>query len=187
MTTNHIAAAAGVSPGNLYYWFRNKSEIVRALFEIWRDESALPAISPREPSERVAMLFSSVYAQIEVTGRFAVFSRELVPLLHADEKLAEMYRDNYVHRVDTLTLIVEGLVESGHLTAPPQPATLRDLVQSTWITTEYAPSFIAAISAGREADDPDAHADAVAAIIRAPLVAQLTPLGLAALSSVTTV
>ena len=31
--TNHIAAAASISPGNLYYYFRNKEEIVRALFE----------------------------------------------------------------------------------------------------------------------------------------------------------
>ena len=32
VTTNHIAEALGMGPGNLYYHYRNKAEIVRALF-----------------------------------------------------------------------------------------------------------------------------------------------------------
>jgi AcrR family transcriptional regulator len=33
VSTNHIAEALGMSPGNLYYHFRNKEAIIRALFE----------------------------------------------------------------------------------------------------------------------------------------------------------
>ena len=33
ISTNHIAAAAEISPGNLYYHFRNKEQIVQSLFE----------------------------------------------------------------------------------------------------------------------------------------------------------
>ncbi|MGE8356801.1 MAG: TetR/AcrR family transcriptional regulator [Microvirgula sp.] len=32
ITTNHIAAHLGISPGNLYYHFRNKEEIVYQIF-----------------------------------------------------------------------------------------------------------------------------------------------------------
>lgn len=37
ITTNHIAAHLGISPGNLYYHFRNKEEIVYQIFTMYRE------------------------------------------------------------------------------------------------------------------------------------------------------
>ena len=38
VTTNHIAEDLGISPGNLYYHYRNKAAIVAALFERYQEQ-----------------------------------------------------------------------------------------------------------------------------------------------------
>ena len=61
VSTNHVAAEAGLSPGNLYYHFTDKQEIIRALheryaaaneslWETWPRRYCWPRASARGPS-----------------------------------------------------------------------------------------------------------------------------------------
>ncbi|MGL4648460.1 MAG: TetR/AcrR family transcriptional regulator, partial [Caldilineaceae bacterium] len=50
VSTNHIAEAAGISPGNLYYHFRNKEEIIRAICDrLFAQTGEMFAPDPERP------------------------------------------------------------------------------------------------------------------------------------------
>lgn len=57
VTTNHIAAELGISPGNLYYHFRNKQEIIKELMEQYQKETlgmlSLPEDRPLNANDKI--------------------------------------------------------------------------------------------------------------------------------------
>lgn len=94
VTTNHIAAAVGISPGNLYYHFRNKGDILRAIFEEmdayglerYREITAEAPPGTLEAMERCFVMIQ------EYNWRYRFFKRELTALLMDDPLLRERFR-----------------------------------------------------------------------------------------------
>ncbi|MDY0269157.1 TetR/AcrR family transcriptional regulator [Trichloromonas sp.] len=94
VTTNHIAAAVGISPGNLYYHFRNKGDILRAIFEemdAYGLERYREITAETPPGTLAAMERCFVMIQ-EYNWRYRFFKRELTALLLDDPLLRERFR-----------------------------------------------------------------------------------------------
>lgn len=93
VTTNHVAAHLGISPGNLYYHFRNKSDIVYEIFLRYRalvqQVLALPEGRPLTLEDQ----FQYLEAVFEGLWGFRFLHRELEHFLDEDERLRRDYRD----------------------------------------------------------------------------------------------
>jgi AcrR family transcriptional regulator len=133
VTTNHIADALGMSPGNLYYHYRNKAEIVRSLFARIEAEWAANFDLPAATAPSIATMEAMMAGNFEIQWRYRFLFRDLTMLLAADPTLAASYR---AHRTasfaDTISLITL-FVQSGALANPGDAEALDDLGQLLWL------------------------------------------------------
>ena len=91
VTTNHIASQAGVSPGNLYYHFRNKEEIVSAIFDQMVTEE-LTACSQEQINtiDQLMVFFGNL---LNIYWKYRFFRFELSFLLNQDKELKKKFID----------------------------------------------------------------------------------------------
>lgn len=94
ISTNHIAAAASISPGNLYYHFRNKEEIIQGalglMFEDWGLVWRMTEQSAMETAD-MKVLKQLLLEWFELEWKYRFFYRELVILVKNDPELAQIH------------------------------------------------------------------------------------------------
>jgi AcrR family transcriptional regulator len=137
VTTNHVAACAGISPGNLYYWFSNKDEIVRELYaqfaaayeRLWGAGDGDPV--DLTPDEVLARLGQGA----ALSRRYAFLARDLLGLLHVDPVLAAEYRAVRERRIAAFTGLASTWRARGVI-RPLDDGTIADLVQALWVIAE---------------------------------------------------
>ena len=140
VTTNHIAEALGISPGNLYYHFRNKADIVFALFERYQAtvEAFLqvPADRPLTWQDKVGY-FESIL-QSMWGARF--LHRDMAHLLNQDERLRQSYGEFVRVSLQQGLRVYEGLRAAGLVELSDEQ--LRALLVNTWVLAASWAGFV---------------------------------------------
>jgi AcrR family transcriptional regulator len=137
VTTNHIADALEMSPGNLYYHFRNKAEIVRRLFARIIDEWAINYALPPGTIPSIQTTETMVAGNFRIQARYRFFFRDLTLLLNADPALAAAYRQNREAGITNTKFLLNVFAEAQVLKPIDDENTLDDLVQMLWLVGDF--------------------------------------------------
>ena len=137
MSTNHIAKAAGISPGNLYYHFQNKQAILRAILECMVDDWN-QAYAPFEGSVTdIAQLRAVIARTYDLLWDYRFFYRELVALLRNDAVLARRYRAIYRQRQQEQLALFDRMVAAGYVRAPKNRDEITQVLTLAWLVGNY--------------------------------------------------
>ena len=137
VTTNHIAAALNMSPGNLYYHYRNKAEIVRGLFARITGEWATNYTVPPGTMPNLQMMEGMVAGNFDIQARYRFFFRDLTLLLNADPELAVAYQANRTAGIGNTKFLLNLFAEAGVLTPLADEEALDDLAQLLWLVGDF--------------------------------------------------
>ncbi|WOF72821.1 TetR/AcrR family transcriptional regulator [Parvibaculaceae bacterium PLY_AMNH_Bact1] len=131
--TTQIAEALKISPGNLYYHFKNKEEIIRILFDDvekgLRDLVTADIEIPISPTR-----FAGFYLRsLDVVWEYRFFYGGLLQILRNDEELAERYRKIQAEIVDALEGLARQFYKDGNMAKPKGRNGFRSVGLNTWL------------------------------------------------------
>jgi len=117
VTTNHIADELGISPGNLYYHYRNKDDIIGQLFARYeqRIDDALVVPDGRLPN--LEDIWLQLHLVFECMWDYRFVHRDLVDILSRNRKLRLHYARILRRASDNAVAVMRGLAAAGILRA----------------------------------------------------------------------
>ena len=117
VTTNHIADELEISPGNLYYHFRNKDDIIEQFFGGYeqRMDAALTAPSGRLPELEDVWL--QLHLVFECIWDYRFLYRDLVDILSRNRRLRMRFARILKRADEQAHKVMRGLAQAGIMRA----------------------------------------------------------------------
>ncbi len=117
VTTNHIADELEISPGNLYYHFRNKDDIIEQLFARFdeRMDGALAAPDGRLPG--LEDIWLQLHLVFECIWDYRFLYRDLVEILSRNRRIRMRFARILKRADDSAHQVMRGLSQAGVMRA----------------------------------------------------------------------
>ncbi|MBV6474771.1 MAG: TetR/AcrR family transcriptional regulator [Rhodocyclaceae bacterium] len=142
VTTTVIADDLNISPGNLYYHFHSKDEIINALFAEFEGEIEETLAAPARRAPNVEDMWLFLHLLFEGIWKYRFLYRDLDDLLSRNRLLETHFKQILAHKVQTAAKLCDGLVATGEMAATPGEiqalATNMACLATYWLPFEYA-------------------------------------------------
>jgi len=155
VTTNHIAAHLGISPGNLYYHFRNKEDIVRQIFKEYAKLLETRIKPPSDKAEALDALASYLDAVFELMWRFHFFYANLPDILSRDPALQQDYQQVQQGVLARVTAVLRALKQSGVIQIDDED--INDLAHSIKLLVTFWISYLKTQSPDKNIDQASVY------------------------------
>ena len=163
VSTNHIAEAAGISPGNLYYHFKNKDDIIRAVFDRMVEEWDAVYLVSADAVFDLAMLREALRRNFDLLWRYRFFYRELGALVRHDRQLGKRHKAIQEQRQREQLALFDRLAAAGVFKRPRKRSEVEETLTIAWIVGNY---WLAHLESGGETVTPELMQQGVELIMR---------------------
>jgi AcrR family transcriptional regulator len=140
VSTTLISSELNISPGNLYYHYPAKEELVTALYN--RYETALHELLEAAPGVRdVEDAWFFMHSLFELVWQYRFLYRDLNDLLSKNRRLEAHVKDVLLHKTTAFRTLLDSLTHEGALemdvTERELTATHMVVMLTWWLSYEY--------------------------------------------------
>ena len=151
VTTNHIADELGISPGNLYYHFRNKDDIVEHLVARYETRIGDALLLPDGRAPNLEDIWLQLHLVFESLWEYRFLYRDLVDILARNRKLKLRFARIMNRAASSATDLLRGLVRAGVMRASADE--IRALAENILLIATFWMNFNAVRGGKPDADE----------------------------------
>lgn len=139
VTTGTIAASLDMSPGNLYYHFRNKERIVEALFRRFEARIDVDPQPAPDAAQAIEDLWLYLHLVLEAIWEFRFLYRNLDDLVARNRKLRDHFNRIFDRKFAAVVALCDSLVNAGAMHARPDE--IRTVARNVLLVSTYWLNF----------------------------------------------
>ena len=158
VTTNHIADELEISPGNLYYHFRNKDDIIEQLFARFEERMDTALAAPQGRLPELEDIWLQLHLVFECIWDYRFLHRGLVAILSRNRRLRLRFARILRRADEQAHTVMRGLLQAGIMRAS------KDELAATATNVLVIATFWLNYAAAR--GDKDEHAAIRAGIVQ---------------------
>jgi AcrR family transcriptional regulator len=153
VTTNHIAEELEISPGNLYYHFRNKEDIVEQVFARYEARMDQTLLVPEGRLPNLEDVWMQLHLVFECMWDYRFLYRDLVDILSRNRKLKAHFARILSRAATSASEVLRGLVEAGVMRATPDE--IRATAENVLLVATFWMNFNIVRNGRAESDQDD--------------------------------